>query len=240
MNTAVGQASGKLSSFKQSSFERWWRMEGEWVEEQNQRRGGESGVKLLPPLQPGQPSLYSKRQIGHVFRTLRHPFGLPTALREEQALIACEQLGVTVPKRIFCAARKQHGQWQALLITEELSGFVCLDEWYAEYVPKLTANSRNAVLRRLALILNRLHSGRRQHGCLYSKHIYINVTSKKPEVALLDLEKSRLRLLRRKAMGHDLSQLQRHRGAMPEADWHYLLECYHNPYLVDEVNTDAA
>ena len=171
-------------------------MDGEWVEEQNQRRGGESGVKLLPPLQPGQPPLYSKRQIGHLFRSWRHPFGLPTVLREEQALIACEQLGVTVPKRVFCAARKQLGRWQ--------------------------------------------HRGRRQHGCLYSKHVYISLTAKVPEVALLDLEKSRIRLLRSKAINHDLSQLRRHRGGMPEADWNYLLECYHNPQLEYQVDTDEA
>ncbi len=215
-------------------------MDGEWVEEQNQRRGGESGVKLLPPLQPGQPPLYSKRQIGHLFRSWRHPFGLPTVLREERALIACEQLGVTVPKRVFCAARKQLGRWQALLITEELSGFVSLDQWYAEHAPELDENSRKAVLRRLALVLQRLHRGRRQHGCLYSKHVYISLTAKVPEVALLDLEKSRIRLLRSKAINHDLSQLRRHRGGMPEADWNYLLECYHNPQLEYQVDTDEA
>ncbi|EZQ15637.1 InaA protein [Halopseudomonas bauzanensis] len=240
MSRATWKPSGLLSRFSQYGFEHWWSMDGEWVEEPNQRRGGESGVKLLPPLQPGQPPLYSKRQIGHLFRSWRHPFGLPTVLREEQALIACEQLGVTVPKRVFCAARKQLGRWQALLITEELSGFVSLDQWYAEHAPKLDENSRKAVLRRLALVLQRLHRGRRQHGCLYSKHVYISLTAKVPEVALLDLEKSRIRLLRSKAINHDLSQLRRHRGGMPEADWNYLLECYHNPQLEYQVDTDEA
>ncbi|MBQ0744730.1 MAG: InaA protein [Pseudomonas sp.] len=187
-------------------------MDGEWVEEPNQRRGGESGVKLLPPLQPGQPPLYCKRQIGHLFRSWRHPFGLPTVLSEEQAL----------------------------LITEELSGFVSLDQWYAEHAPKLDETSRKAVLRRLALVLQRLHRRRRQHGSLYSKHVYISLTAKVPEVALLDLEKSRIRLLRSKAINHDLSQLRCHRGDMPEADWNYLLECYHNPQLEYQVDTDEA
>tara|TARA_R110001599_G_scaffold42551_17_gene128222 strand:+ start:250 stop:972 length:723 start_codon:yes stop_codon:yes gene_type:complete len=240
VSSASWQPSGLFSGFRQSGFERWWSMEGEWVEEQNQRRGGESGVKLLPPLKPGQPPLYSKRQVGHLFRSLRHPFGLPTVLREEQALIACEQLGVTVPKRVFCAARKQQGRWQALLITEELRGFVSLDQWYAEHAPKLDEHGRKAVLRRLALVLQRLHRGRRQHGCLYSKHVYIRLTAEVPEVALLDLEKSRIRLLRSKAINHDLSQLRRHRGGMPEADWNYLLECYHNPQLEYQVDTDEA
>ncbi|HAF92779.1 MAG TPA: InaA protein, partial [Pseudomonas sp.] len=30
-----------------STFQRWWEAQGEWVEEPNQRRDGESGVKRL-------------------------------------------------------------------------------------------------------------------------------------------------------------------------------------------------
>ena len=30
-----------------SQFEQWWQLQGEWVEEPNQRRGGESGVQRL-------------------------------------------------------------------------------------------------------------------------------------------------------------------------------------------------
>ncbi|WP_256663726.1 lipopolysaccharide kinase InaA family protein [Pseudomonas sp. gcc21] len=212
MSSASWQPSGLHSSFSQFGFEHWWSMDGEWVEEPNHRRGGESGVKLLPPLQPGQRPLYCKRQIGHLFRSWCHPFGLPTVLREQQAL----------------------------LITEELSGFVSLVQWYAEHAPKLDETSRKAVLRRLALVLQRPHRSRRQHGSLYGKHIYISLTANVPEVALLDLEKSRIRLLRSKAQSHDLSQLRRRRGEMPEADWNYLLECYHNPQLECQVATHEA
>ncbi|HDY99022.1 MAG TPA: InaA protein [Pseudomonas sabulinigri] len=231
---------GLLTKAKPSVFERWWNMHGEWVEEKNQRRGGESGVQLLAPLQPGKPPLYSKRQIGHLFHSLRHPFGLPTVLREEQALIACEQLGVLVPKRLFCAARKIAGQWQALLVTEELSGFVSLDDWYSEHAHKLEDAARQTVLHRMALVLRRLHSGKLQHGSLYSKHVYISLNTQQPAVALLDLEKSRRRLFRHKAMQHDLAQFYRRRGAMPQADWAWLLKYYHNPQLQPEVNVDAS
>lgn len=239
MNSLSWPQNGLLSKAKPSSFERWWQLQGKWVEEKNQRRGGESGVQWLAPQQPGKPPLYSKRQTGHLFYSLRHPFGLPTVLREEQALIACEELGVRVPKRVFCGARKQNGQWQALLVTEELSGFVSLDEWYAEHTDKLPTPARQAILQRLALLLRRLHSGRRQHGSLYSKHVYISLDAKQPTVALLDLEKSRCRLFRHKAMQHDLAQFCRRRGAMPQADWAYLLKCYHNPLPQPEITIDA-
>jgi hypothetical protein len=230
---------GLLPDFAQARFERWWGMDGDWVEEKNQRRGGESGVKRLQSLQPGKPPLYSKRQVGHIFRSLRHPLGLPTVLREEQALIACEQLGVPVPKRVFCAARKHGGQWQALLITEELSGLVSLDDWYANHHAQSSLSARQAVLRRLALVLRRLHRGRRQHGSLYSKHIYVSLTGSQPQIALLDLEKSRCRLLRRQAMRHDMEQLYRRRGAMPQADWDYLVHCYRDSQLERGVIADG-
>ncbi|MFZ3206922.1 MAG: lipopolysaccharide kinase InaA family protein, partial [Pseudomonas sp.] len=29
------------------AFEQWWQLQGEWVEEPNHRRGGESGVQRL-------------------------------------------------------------------------------------------------------------------------------------------------------------------------------------------------
>ena len=221
--SAVISARGRLPSFGQARFERWWEMDGKWVEEPNQRRGGQSGVKLLPPQSRGLPRLYSKRQVGHVYRTWLHPLGRPTVLREELALRACEQLGVPVPKLVFCAAREHQGQWQGVLVTEELTGFVSLGQWYAS---EETVTRRRAVLQQLAVVLRRLHGGRRQHGCLYAKHIYVRVNGDRAEVALLDLEKSRRRLLRSRAVRHDLDQLCRHREGMPDEDWQYFLACY--------------
>ena len=69
--------------FHDKDFNDWWARTGEWGEEPNQRRGGESGVQLLIPETPEQPLLYSKRQINHMFSSLRYPFGHPTALREK-------------------------------------------------------------------------------------------------------------------------------------------------------------
>ena len=223
--SAVISAQGRLPSFAQARFDRWWGLEGRWVEAPNQRRGGESGVKLLPAQGRDMPRLYSKRQVGHIYRTWLHPFGRPTVLREELALRACEALGVPVPKLVFCAARQHEGQWQGLLVTEELSGYVSLGQWYQG---SATLAQRRAVLQQLACVLKRLHSGRRQHGCLYAKHIYVRVEGERAEVALLDLEKSRRRLLRGRAVRHDLEQLYRRREGMPESDWQYLLACYHS------------
>jgi hypothetical protein len=54
-----------------SQFDFYWRQQGEWVEEPNQRRGGESGVQRLNDA--NGKLLYAKRQVGHIYRSLLHP-----------------------------------------------------------------------------------------------------------------------------------------------------------------------
>lgn len=46
----------------ESRFDFYWRQQGEWVEEPNQRRGGESGVQRLNDA--NGKLLYAKRQVG--------------------------------------------------------------------------------------------------------------------------------------------------------------------------------
>ena len=91
-----------------SQFEQWWQLQGEWVEEPNQRRGGESGVQRLQ-VDQGQ-LLYAKRQVGHLCRSLSHPFGRPTVLRERDALLGLSRLGIRVPRLVYCGASRQAGR----------------------------------------------------------------------------------------------------------------------------------
>ncbi|WP_372867269.1 lipopolysaccharide kinase InaA family protein [Pseudomonas sp.] len=213
-----------------STFERWWQVQGEWVEAPNQRRGGESGVQRRHN-QAGQ-LLYLKRQTGHLYRSWLHPLGRPTALRELHAMEELQRLGIRVPKLVYAAAQKQAGQWRALLVTEALEGFVSLEQWYTSDTLRHGGTPLNrCMLEQLAAMLSRLHRAGWQHGCLYPKHIFIKPQAVGDgggvEVALLDLEKSRRRLFSRSASRRDMGQLSRHRGGMPAADWQLLLEAYH-------------
>ncbi|MBA1191908.1 InaA protein [Pseudomonas entomophila] len=214
-------------------FEFYWQQQGEWVEEPNQRRGGESGVQRLRDEQ-GQ-TLYAKRQIGHVYRTLLHPFGRPTVLRERDALRSCQSLGVRVPDIVFCGVeRDPQRQWRALLVSKALDGFVDLDTWHAQDARLHHGQAvHDAMLQALAVNLARLHQGHRQHGCLYGKHVFVRVTGEGAqatvEVALLDLEKSRTRLSRQRAAGNDLRQLKRH-SSLTEAEWQKLLYFYREAF----------
>lgn len=221
--------------FHDMDFNTWWARTGEWIEEPNQRRGGESGVQVLPPDTPEKPKLYSKRQIGHHFFSLRHPLGRPTVLREKNAMQALKNLGVQVPKLVFYGAKKIGKDWHALLVTEELTGFVDLDQWYQQQrTQPVDSNTVESVLQHVAYSLYKMHRAGWQHSCCYAKHIFIKINPQHaPEVALLDLEKAHRRWPAYKAAAHDIKQFGRHRGGMPEADWQLFLQhyCYLNPKL---------
>lgn len=216
----VALTSGASAQPYITHFDRWWNSAGAWVEPVNQRRGGESGVQLLTRSDASQLPLYCKRQVGHLYRSIRYPFGRPTVLREYDAYRTLARLGIKTPNIVYCATRRKDQQWQSLLVTESLRGFVSLTQWYEESdSPEL--NQR--VLRQVAVTLARMHQVGFQHGCCYPKHIFVKlqpgIASKADiEIALLDLEKSRHRWRAKDASRHDLHQLMRHRGSIPETD----------------------
>ncbi len=215
------------------AFEQWWQLQGEWVEEPNRRRGGESGVQRLL-LDEGR-VLYAKRQVGHFYRSLRYPFGRPTVLRERDALLALERIGVKAPSLIFCDVHKDPaGSWRGLLVSEELTGFQEVNHWFAEGGRERFGPAVNdRLLEQIAQMLARFHRAGWQHGCLYQKHIFVRVESVagrvEVEAALLDLEKSRRRLSRQRAARHDMLQLQRH-SSWAAGDWERLIYCYQQAF----------
>ncbi|WP_412461608.1 lipopolysaccharide kinase InaA family protein [Pseudomonas sp. SC11] len=216
-----------------SRFDYYWQQQGEWVEAPNQRRGGESGVQRLDD-GSGQ-LLYAKRQVGHIYRSLLHPFGRPTVLRELDALTSFEQLGVRVPRIVFAGAeRDADQQWRALLVSEALDGFVDLDTWHAEGArERYPQVLHERMLEELAANLARMHLGHWQHGCLYGKHVFVKVIGEddqmRAEVALLDLEKCRRRISCQRAAYNDLRQLRRH-SSLNTAEFETLLYFYQSAF----------
>ncbi|WP_202368910.1 lipopolysaccharide kinase InaA family protein [Pseudomonas sp. MWU318] len=217
----------------QDRFDYYWNQRGEWVEEPNVRRGGESGVQRVVG-RDGQ-LLYAKRQTGHIYRSWLHPFGRPTVLRELDALTGVSRLGVRVPQIVFCGAQPDpQYKWRALLVTKSLDGFDELEKWeaaggraqYGEAVYE-------RVLKDLAENLARMHKGRWQHSCIYIKHVFVRVTgegdSAQVEVALIDLEKCRQRLTAYRAAAHDMKQLRRH-SSFSDTDWKKLVYFYETAF----------
>ncbi|MCX2899402.1 lipopolysaccharide kinase InaA family protein [Pseudomonas mandelii] len=214
-------------------FDYFWNQRGEWVEEPNVRRGGESGVQRIRG-DDGQ-LLYAKRQTGHIYRSWLHPFGRPTVLRELDALTGLHKIGVRVPQIVFCGARRDPvHKWRALLVTKSLDGFEEIEHWYAGGGRERHGEVvHERVLKDLADNLARMHKGRWQHSCIYIKHVFVRVTGEGEaatvEVALIDLEKCRQRLTARQAAAHDMKQLRRH-SSFSTADWQKLVYFYETAF----------
>lgn len=200
-----------------ASFDKWWDSYGEWFDSQDQLLSGESGIQRLHT--PDGQVLYSKRQINHFHHDLVHPFGEPTILHEMRALQALAKLGIRVPKVVFSAARKTETEWQALLVTESLDGFVSLEEWYAREQP---LELRQQMIQQLANTVARMHRAGWEHGRLYPKNIFVKVTGEREKqvgVALLGLAKSNHRLTAYSAAKHDYELFKQHYKPMPDEDW---------------------
>ncbi|MGN8275351.1 lipopolysaccharide kinase InaA family protein [Pseudomonas sp. SMN5] len=212
-----------------NDFEHFWSQQGEWVEEPNVRRGGESGVQRIKG-KDGE-LLYAKRQTGHIYRSWLHPFGRPTVLREQDALLALTRLNVRVPQLVFCGAQRDPvHKWRALLVTKALEGFEEIQHWYAGGGRERHGEAvHEQILQTLAETLAQMHKGRWQHGCIYIKHVFVRVTGEgeaaKGEIALLDFEKCRQRLTAYSAASHDMKQLRRH-SSFSDADWEKLVYFY--------------
>ncbi|RPJ07809.1 MAG: InaA protein [Deltaproteobacteria bacterium] len=206
-------------------FHYWWQASGEWVEPQNFRRGGTSGV--IRHIPEHGPTLYIKRQEGHIFRSLRYPFGRPTCLREAQALERFQAMGFCVPALRFFAVRKK-GTWHGVLVTETLpEGFISLENFYpSAQALALSDPERERIIKKMASTLANLHRQRWQHSSLMPKHIFIRLTKSeqeaepvKVEIAFLDLERARRQPTAKRASTRDLHFMRKRLLFWSEEDW---------------------
>lgn len=216
---------------RDEAFKQWLGVPGEWVEEPNVRRGGESGVKRI--MTTDGKMLYRKQQVGHTFRSLKHPFGYPTAMRESAALNACAKLGVIAPIVVFADCRKVSGTWHALLVTRALDGFSSLEDCYARGDDQQWGEELHLrILYEIGRMLARFNKDRWQHGCLRMKHVFVRVQADKIEIATLDLEKSRQRITALRAARHDIRQLKR-RSDWSASLWQSFLKGYEESFGAD-------
>ena len=195
-------------------FSYWWNIPGDWVEPPNERRDGWSGMLRV---KRDECLLYVKRQRNHMCRTLRHPFGWPTASREWHYLQRLRGLGILAPVPLFHDVRLTPKGQEAVLVTEELAGFAALDTFAG-----LDAERKAILAEAIGTRLGMLHRSRLQHSSLYDKHVMIRWDEGRPEVALIDLEKMRPRLTRRAAASHDLEQFRRRQKVFGDSEWRIL------------------
>lgn len=199
-------------------FDFWWNVAGEWVEPPNHRRRGWSG--MIRAVIDGR-LYYVKRQLNHRCYTLRHPLGWPTASREWQYLMRLRELGIGAPVPVFHGARRTGEGVEAMVVTEELAGFVDLAGWEG-----VDGAARRALATAVGEALGRLHGARLQHSSLYDKHVMARRQGEGFAVALIDLEKMRPRLTAGMAARHDLEQLRRRQRVFDERDWSVLMAAH--------------
>jgi len=205
-----------LAAHRLDNFDAVWDYQGEWFEPPNQRRGGWSGVNrvALPEADAVDYAVFLKRQQNHQRRTGRHPIaGVPTFLREFSMLLYLQTQAVPAPKPVFFAKRKVNNDQQAILMTEALTNYLPLDQvmeqMFANGMP--SQKTQRALIDTVAIMVRKLHVAGVQHRALYPKHIFVRLNANQPaDVAVIDLEKSRITFWGFYRTYIDLAALNRH------------------------------
>ncbi|MDO8827457.1 lipopolysaccharide kinase InaA family protein [Methylophaga sp.] len=203
----VNQISLLCSSANQSSeaFEVFWRNNSPWFEAPNIRRGGWSGVVKCMIDSFGQPEkVFIKRQENHMTRTLIHPIkGIPTFLREYRNIQSLHAKNIPTLDVLYFDTKAS----KAVLVTKALEGYISLDKIE---LSTLVPQDKKALISSIAKIIRHLHHYHYQHNCLYPKHIMVRQHSNGWYVKLIDLEKLKYRLVKKRAVIHDLTTFLRH------------------------------
>lgn len=206
--------SALLQKNQLDTFEKVWDSPVNWFEEPNERRGGWSGVGRIELEQEDGSLLgaFLKKQDKHCRTSLFHPIdGVPTFQREFEMMRYLAGLNVKAPEVLFFG-RNPKGDLKTTLMTKELAGFVPLEQLTAEMFqngrPSLA--QQRAVVNAVAHFASQLHNAKVQHRSFYPKHIFVNAQQKLMQVAVIDLEKSRIQPIRLLRAIMDLSVLNRH------------------------------
>jgi len=196
------------------SFDSLWNLQADWFEPPNQRRGGWSGVSRCDLELPegGKVGVFLKRQENHITRTLLQPFGISTFVREIQNILLFKKASIPALEPVYFAVRKVEGDLRAILCSEALDGYEPLENlvkrWSTEGWPD--RKNRQRLMEAVASVMSRMHDHKIQHNCFYPKHIFVHFTEEVVDIRIIDLEKAKVKTLRRFAEFRDLYTLNRH------------------------------
>ncbi len=216
MQTFIAAKHAKLlQKNRLDTFEKVWDYKVNWFEEPNERRGGWSGVGRITLGQDGgsEVGAFLKKQDNHCRTSFMHPIkGVPTFQREFEMMQYLASKNIRAPE-VLLFGRNPKGDLKTTLMTKELSGFQSLEalteQMFANGKPQ-RANQR-AIVKAVAVFARQLHTAKIQHRSFYPKHLFVNTTNTSaPEVAVIDLEKSRINWLPALRTLIDLSVLNRH------------------------------
>ncbi len=215
-----------------SDFDALWQLKADWFEEPNQRRGGWSGVSRCELALPGGGTrvIFLKRQENHKARLWTHPLrGAPTFLREFRHIQHYRACGVPTLAPVYFAMRKVGRDERAILVTEELTSFVSMENRVRRWL-KAGAPARPVRLRMLeaiATLLRDMHAHGIQHNCFFPKHVFVRVSAEGGiEARVIDLEKSRWRPSKTVCAIRDLYTLNYHSQMWSRSDRLWFFKSY--------------
>lgn len=187
------------------TFDELWRNNAPWFEAPNIRRGGWSGVvKCVVDDFGPRDEVFIKRQESHVTRTLMHPIkGIPTFLREYRNIQLLQAKSISTLDVLYFARKAS----KAILVTKALDGYISLDKIELSTLPP---QDKKTLISSIAKVIRHLHQSHYQHNCLYPKHIMVRQQANDWDVKLIDLEKLKYRLVKKRAVIHDLTTFVRH------------------------------
>lgn len=186
-------------------FDVFWRNNSPWFETPNIRRGGWSGVVKSRIDSFGKPEkVFIKRQQNHMTRTIMHPIkGIPTFLREYHNIQSLQAKNIPTLEVLYFDTKDS----KAVLITKALEGYISLDKIE---ISTLEPKNKKSLVSSIAKVIRHLHQCHYQHNCLYPKHIMIRQYANGWDVKLIDLEKLKYCLSKKRATIHDLATFLRH------------------------------
>ena len=197
------------------TFDKVWNYQVNWFEEPNERRGGWSGVGRIELQQTDGAKIggFLKKQDKHCRTSFLHPIrGVPTFQREFEMMQYLANCGINAPEVMFFS-RNPNGDLKTTLLTKELAGFVPLEELTERMFSKGRASltQQRQVIKAVAALARQLHAAKVQHRSFYPKHLFVKLTNNElPQVAVIDLEKSRINPFSVMRSLIDLAVLNRH------------------------------
>jgi len=202
---------------KLKNFQAIWTLDIGWFEERNVRRGGWSGVSRHTA--NNGKSLFIKRQENHCCRAWSS-FFLPVATfyREFKNIQRFVRNDIPTLDLLYYGQRKDEGKLQAILITDELDGYLSLDSVVIKEQLDRDFKLRRAVIKKIAEVVSLMHERHFQHNCLYEKHVFIKVLHDHIDVRLIDLEKVKWKPFKAQVMYRDLGSLFRHSSGWNNRD----------------------
>ena len=222
------------------SFDDWWKAEGSLVEEGN-FRGADADTSWSHVTRielPGGKIVYLKRQQNHhPNNTLLKFLQRNTFEIEWSNYQRLQAAGVPTMEIVYFATRKQQGNKQSIIVSDELKGMTpirTLINYYIEHgwPPR---SQRLAMLGAIAKVIIKMHSAGIIHNALYGRHIYLNVPmiDGRPDIpesyhaCLIDLERTKFPGKNSpKLITHDLGKMYRRIPEWPARDCLWFLKQY--------------